>query len=234
MSPSSQHRRPGPLSIDSSRGRGRRRRARRCRRMRFAGGRVRRQHHPASLSRPRHVVRSQPWRRLRHPPGEPPVDAPGALGVADGRLPDGVGVFDSYPAVTNLDPALLAALREAATDAAGDGVTFYVNSGWRSSAYQEQLRQRRSRSTAPARNRPLGRHPRHVASRSGNAVDVGDLDATTWLSEHGSRYGLCQIYATSHGTTNCVSTPSTVAARTCTPTRRTTQGCSSDSHVASA
>ena len=45
----------------------------------------------------------------------------------------------SIPAVANLDPALLGALRRAATDAAGDGIEFHVNSGWRSPDYQEQL-----------------------------------------------------------------------------------------------
>jgi hypothetical protein len=29
---------------------------------------------------------------------------------------------------------------------------------------------------------------------SGDAVDLGELDATTWLSEHGSAFGLCQVY----------------------------------------
>ena len=29
---------------------------------------------------------------------------------------------------------------------------------------------------------------------SGDAVDIGPFDATAWLSEHGARYGLCQIY----------------------------------------
>ena len=28
----------------------------------------------------------------------------------------------------------------------------------------------------------------------GVAVDLGDADATAWLSRHGGRYGLCQIY----------------------------------------
>ena len=58
----------------------------------------------------------------------------------DGVLPDGVTVFDDeYPGVANLDPDLLQALREAATDAADDGIEFYVNSGWRSPEYQDQL-----------------------------------------------------------------------------------------------
>src|SRR6266536_2363884 len=58
----------------------------------------------------------------------------GALGEADGAVPDGTTVFDDEVAgVANLDPDLLAALRRAATDAAGDGVEFLVDSGWRSS-----------------------------------------------------------------------------------------------------
>jgi hypothetical protein len=45
----------------------------------------------------------------------------------------------TIPAVANLDPDLLGALRRAATDAADDGVEFFVNGGWRSPEYQEQL-----------------------------------------------------------------------------------------------
>ena len=30
---------------------------------------------------------------------------------------------------------------------------------------------------------------------SGDAVDIGPARATTWLSRHGARYGLCQIFA---------------------------------------
>ncbi|MQA95400.1 MAG: peptidase M15 [Streptosporangiales bacterium] len=49
---------------------------------------------------------------------------------------------DEIPAVANLDPHLLGALRQAAADAAGDGVELVVNSGWRSPEYQERLLQR--------------------------------------------------------------------------------------------
>jgi D-alanyl-D-alanine carboxypeptidase len=57
----------------------------------------------------------------------------GALGEADGVVPDGATVFDDeIPGVANLDPDLLGALRQAATDAADDGVEFFVDSGWRS------------------------------------------------------------------------------------------------------
>src|SRR5215203_373159 len=49
------------------------------------------------------------------------ADHEGALGEADGVVPDGVTVFDGeFPAVAKLDPDLLKALRVAATDAADD------------------------------------------------------------------------------------------------------------------
>jgi hypothetical protein len=48
---------------------------------------------------------------------------------------------DAIPGVANLAPALLGALRRAATDAADDGVELCVTSGWRSPEYQEQLLQ---------------------------------------------------------------------------------------------
>jgi D-alanyl-D-alanine carboxypeptidase len=51
-----------------------------------------------------------------------------------------VTVFDDgIPAVANLDPDLLGALRRAATDAGDNGIRFFVNSGWRSPKYQAQL-----------------------------------------------------------------------------------------------
>src|SRR5215217_1657247 len=65
----------------------------------------------------------------------------GALGEVDhGAVPDSTTVFDDeIPAVANLDPDLLKALRQAAMDAAKDGVKLYVNSGWRSPDCQDQL-----------------------------------------------------------------------------------------------
>lgn len=113
-----------------------------------------------------------------------------------GRVADGVTVFnDEVSAVTNLDPALLEAVRQAATDAAGDGVEFILNSGWRSPEYQDQLlreaiaeygsHEEAARWVATSSTSP------HV---SGDAVDIGPYEATAWLSEHGAEYGLCQIY----------------------------------------
>jgi len=120
----------------------------------------------------------------------------GALGEADGAVPDGVTVFDDeIPAVANLDPDLLEALRQAATDAADDGVEFYVNSGWRSPEYQNQLlREAVSKygsEDEAARWVAIAATSAHV---SGDAVDIGHVDATAWLSEHGAEYGLCQMY----------------------------------------
>ena len=120
-----------------------------------------------------------------------------ALGEADGAVPDGTTVFDDeIPGVANLDPDLLGALRQAATDAANDGVEFVVDSGWRSPEYQDQLLREAvseygseaeaARWVATAETSP------HV---SGDAVDIGPSDATAWLSEHGAEYGLCQIYS---------------------------------------
>ena len=115
---------------------------------------------------------------------------------ADGALPQGVTVFDDeYAGVAKLDPDLLHALRQAATAAADDGIHVYVNSGWRSSKYQNQLlREAVSKYGSEedaARWVATADTSAHV---SGDAVDIGSSDATAWLSEHGAEYGLCQIY----------------------------------------
>jgi D-alanyl-D-alanine carboxypeptidase len=141
-----------------------------------------------------------------HPgaPGKPAraISAPampredrGALGRAGGAVPSGTTVFDDdVPGVAKLDPALLAALRRAATVAADDGVVFIVGSGWRSPAYQERLldaavstygsRKEAARWVAP---------PDRSAHVSGDAVDLGRSGAR-WLAANGAGFGLCQIY----------------------------------------
>jgi hypothetical protein len=119
-----------------------------------------------------------------------------ALGPAHGAVPVPVPVFDDdVPAVANLDPALLAALRRAATDAAADGAGFFVNGGWRSPEYQEQLfHQAVSKYGSEREAARWVATPATSAHVLGDAVDVGPADARAWLSEHGSAYGLCQIY----------------------------------------
>jgi hypothetical protein len=119
------------------------------------------------------------------------------LGEADGAVPDGVTVFDEdIPAVAKLDPDLLGALRQAATDAADDGVEFFVNSGWRSPEYQEQLlHEAVSEYGSEKEAARWVATPDTSPHMSGDAVDIGSFDATAWLSEHGAEYGLCQIYS---------------------------------------
>lgn len=131
--------------------------------------------------------------RLDAPSGDAPRDG---LGEADGAVPDDTTAFDdAVPGVAKLDPDLRAALRRAAGAAADDGVTVFVDSGWRSRAYQEHLLQQAvekygSREEA-ARWVATPDASAHV---SGDAVDVGRSDAAAWLSDHGAAYGLCRIY----------------------------------------
>ena len=122
--------------------------------------------------------------------------ADGAVTEADGAMPQGASAFDDeHPGVVNLDPDLLQALRDAASDAREDGIEFVVNSGWRSPEYQEQLLRDAvddyGSAEEAARWVATADTSAHVA---GSAVDVGSYDATDWLSEHGARYGLCPIY----------------------------------------
>jgi D-alanyl-D-alanine carboxypeptidase len=119
-----------------------------------------------------------------------------ALGEADGSVPDGTTVFDDeFPGVANLDSTLLGALRQAATDAADDGVEFVVDSGWRSPAYQAQLfREAISKYGSEQEAAQWVATPKTSAHVSGDAVDIGPSAATAWLSEHGAEYGLCQMH----------------------------------------
>jgi D-alanyl-D-alanine carboxypeptidase len=120
----------------------------------------------------------------------------GPLGEADGAVPDGTTVYDDViPGVANLDPELLGALRQAAADAADDGIGFIVDSGWRSSRYQKQLlREAVSEYGSKAEAARWVATPNTSPHVSGDAVDIGPSEATAWLSEHGAEYGLCQIY----------------------------------------
>ncbi len=115
---------------------------------------------------------------------------------SDGALPAGVSVFDDeYAGVARLEPALLQAVRAAAEDAAGYGVTLQINSGWRAKEYQERLLRE-----AISRYGSAAEAARWVATAdtsphvTGRAVDIGPSVAAAWLAEHGAGYGLCRIY----------------------------------------
>ncbi|SOD97632.1 M15 family metallopeptidase [Blastococcus haudaquaticus] len=130
------------------------------------------------------------------PPGAPGRAVPGGLTVDDGVVPAGVTVFDDgVPAVANLDPALLAALRQAARTAEDDGVRFTVNSGWRSPEYQEELLREAIAEYGSAEEAARWVSTPDTSTHvTGDGVDLGPAEATDWLSEHGAGYGLCQIY----------------------------------------
>ncbi len=150
----------------------------------------------ATAALPTAVLRGDQRGELGAPAGALPGGHVVALCAADGVLPSGTTVFDDgLPGVAKLDPALLYALRRASTDAQHDGVHIYVDSGWRSRKYQEQpFRQAVSEYGSEAGAARWLATPGTSPHVTGNAVDVGQADATAWLSKHGARYGLCQIY----------------------------------------
>jgi D-alanyl-D-alanine carboxypeptidase len=162
---------------------------------------------PSTAASPIEVLRGQPGGALGEPDTAPSSAAsPGRVhrteqrdrpDEADGVLPEGATIFDDrHPGVAKLDRDVLGALRQAATDAAEDGVEIFVDSGWRSPEYQELLfRQAVSEygsEEEAARWVATANTSAHV---SGDAVDIGHVAAAAWLSQHGARYGLCQIYS---------------------------------------
>lgn len=133
------------------------------------------------------------------PTGAPIVGAAYQPTAADGFIPENERptVFDdSSPAVANLNPDLLDALRAAAERAERDGVEFRVNSGWRAPAYQQRLL---DDATAEYGSEEEAARwvatPTTSAHVTGDAVDLGPDTALDWLAQHGDRFGLCQIYA---------------------------------------
>jgi zinc D-Ala-D-Ala carboxypeptidase len=124
---------------------------------------------------------------------------PAATDTIGGYLPDGhtVTPFDvENPVVGWLDPPLLAAIQNAARDAASDGIDLRITSGWRTKGFQQRLFNDAVRTFG---SKEIAQQyvaspetSRHVL---GKAVDVGPVDADNWLIHNGSRFGLCQIYA---------------------------------------
>jgi LAS superfamily LD-carboxypeptidase LdcB len=121
----------------------------------------------------------------------------GRITAADGLIAEGrpAGVDDNVPAVTNLDPPLLAALRRAAAAASTDGVELRINSGWRSREFQDRLLadavKKYGSAQEAARWVATADASEHV---SGDAADIGPWAAAEWLGRHGAAFGLCQIY----------------------------------------
>ncbi len=119
--------------------------------------------------------------------------------TADGSLTGDqtLTAFDvQNPAIGRLDPALLAAIQNATTAAAAEGITMTITSGWRSPEFQQRLLDDAVAtygSLAAARQYvQTPEHSRHVV---GEAVDVGGTGADQWLIANGARFGLCRTYA---------------------------------------
>ncbi|MGW8567795.1 D-alanyl-D-alanine carboxypeptidase family protein [Isoptericola sp. NPDC055881] len=132
------------------------------------------------------------------PAGRPEHDGRAErAGEDDGTVPSGTTVFDDdLPALANLAPALRTALEQAATAAEEDGVTFVVNSGWRSRDYQAQLLREAVAQYGSAAAAARWVAPADTSSHvTGDAVDLAQNGGTVWLAGHGAAYGLCPVYA---------------------------------------
>jgi len=100
------------------------------------------------------------------------------------------------PAVGYLNPELLAAVQQAATAAAAEGITMTITSGWRSPEFQQQLLNDAVATYGSlAAARQYVQTPENSRHVTGQAVDIGGADAYYWLIANGARFGLCQIYA---------------------------------------
>jgi D-alanyl-D-alanine carboxypeptidase len=132
------------------------------------------------------------------PGGAPSAPTSGRV-AGDGSIPKNESISlhdDGHAAIANLDPALLAAVREAAVDARARGVELKVTSGWRSAEYQQRLL---DEAITLYRNETEARRWVHPPEKSkhvtGQAIDIGPTAAADWLIQHGADYGLCQAYA---------------------------------------
>ncbi len=133
------------------------------------------------------------------PPADPPLIGRAAEDTTGGWLPDGTTLspFDAAnPALSQLDPALLRAVQDAARAAQAEGIEMRITSGWRSVGFQQRLFDNAVRNYGSvALASEFVATPdvsRHV---TGQAVDVAPVEADRWLIANGRRFGMCQIYA---------------------------------------
>jgi D-alanyl-D-alanine carboxypeptidase len=131
-------------------------------------------------------------------------DAEGDIDSSELTADDGYPVYgerfglnDDVPAVTNLDPALLDALRRAQEAAQSDnGTVITLTAGWRSERYQRYLFEQAVHTYGSVQEASRwvmpGTTSKHLA---GKAADVATVDAMEWLKSSGARFGLCQVYS---------------------------------------
>jgi zinc D-Ala-D-Ala carboxypeptidase len=133
-----------------------------------------------------------------------PADPSLTIGAAatdtfGGWLPDGVTLspFDvSNPVISLLDPLLLKAIQDASRAAGAEGVELRITSGWRSTGFQQRLFDDGVRVYGSVDiARQFVASPAVSKHVTGQAVDIGPVDADLWLIRNGPRFGLCQIYA---------------------------------------
>lgn len=124
---------------------------------------------------------------------------PAAQDTVGGWLPDGrtLSPFDADdPIVAWLDPALREAVQEAARSAEVDGVEIRITSGWRSKGFQERLFDNGVITFGSVEAaREFVASPEKSKHITGEAVDIGPVEADKWLIANGRKFGLCQIYA---------------------------------------
>jgi hypothetical protein len=161
---------------------------------------------PHPTAAPTQAARSEPMTApaAQLTNGPAPVDGGFSIGTAatdtiGGYLPDGrtLSPFDATnPVIAWLDPALLAAVQNAARRAKDDGVDVQITSGWRTKGFQQRLFDdgvRTYGSVEAAQEFVASPDTSHHVV--GKAVDVGPVATDTWMIRNGSRFGLCQIYA---------------------------------------
>ena len=123
-----------------------------------------------------------------------------AIGCSDPRAitsfaPSTAG-HDAPATTSRLDPELHAAVRDAMRDARADGVELRITSGWRSRDHQQRLLDEAvERYGSEEEALRFVSTPDASAHVTGDAVDIGPAEADYWLVEHGSTYGLCQVFA---------------------------------------
>lgn len=118
--------------------------------------------------------------------------------AGDGSIDDesGIAVDADHAAIAGLDPALREALQAAAAQAATENVDMRVTSGWRSADLQAALLQdaveRYGSEEEALKWVDTPERSEHV---SGNAVDIGGLEAALWMGQYGSAFGFCQTFS---------------------------------------
>lgn len=136
-------------------------------------------------------------------PPAPPADTlsigPAAVDTTGGWLPDATMLtpFDTAnPILSQLDPALLTAVQNAARAAEAAGVGLMVTSGWRSKGFQQRLFDDAVLNYGSVEKAAeLVATPETSKHVMGQAIDIGPVAADQWLIANGRQFGLCQIYA---------------------------------------